>query len=105
MNICQTGFMENMPSCDLKNGVSSSSSYKPTVLGGKSACVVASGTFIASITPLVCSTPSVIDSNPSNYIEGCGLLNAGIYYTGNTNAPFVSISPANTLYSLFDFFF
>lgn len=105
MNICQTSFMENMPSCDVTGSLTSSIPYKPSALNGKSACVVpATASAYTSFTtnPLSCSNAGVLSNDGSKYVEGCGTMSNGLFAVGSyatmTNIV-ISISPASMLES------
>lgn len=105
MNICQAALMENMPACDSVDRLSSSQGYRPSAFGGKAVCTVPAGTPVAGLSPMVCSSMSVFSSDPTKYIEGCGSISAGVYFTGNPNVQFISVSPADRLQMFLDAFF
>lgn len=102
-NICQAGFMENMPACDNFLKTASSVKYNTAAIPNINFCYSTNG--VVPFTPVVCATTTANTVN-GVYVEGCGTFAAGQAESSHPSKTAVYlVSPADRLYSLFDVLF
>lgn len=103
-NICQSGFMESMPSCDLSGNTKSSTKYSTSVIPGFNLCYSSAG-----VTPFVPYTITTKTSGSTNgvYLEGNGNFAVGQAESSHPSKQYVyfSISPAVRLESFLSLLF
>jgi hypothetical protein len=103
-NICQSSFMENMPSCDLSGSTKSSTKYTTTALPGFNLCYSSNG--FSVFTPFTVTTTT--SSNVGGvYSEGAGNFAPGMVQSSHPTKSVLSlsVSAADQLGSFLDFIF